>query len=100
MQTIDSKSEILTKVLRTFDLDNKNIITIEKIINGNYSGQYTIKSKTKKFFSVKYSTLAAYEVKTDFNGDKIVKIEYPVFSMLSQALDYAKMVKKDRYKQK
>ena len=97
MKTIDSKSKTATQILKTFELDSKNILTIEKILTGELKGQYTIKSQTKKLFGFKNSSLAAYNVETDFEGDRIVKIEYGVFRMLEQAIKFAKNVKKNRY---
>lgn len=97
MKTIDSKSKTPTEVLRTVVLDSKNNLTIEKILSGELKGQYTIKSHTKKLFGFKNSSLAAYNVETDFDGDRIVKIEYGVFRMLEQAVKFAKEVKKNRY---
>lgn len=97
MKTIDSKSKTATEVLRTFDLDTKNKLTVEKILSGELKGQYTIKSKTKKLFGFKNSSLAAYNIETDSEGDRIVKIEYGVFRMLEQAINFAKEVKKNRY---
>lgn len=97
MKMLDSKSKTTTKVLRTIELDNKNKLTIEKITSGELKGQYTIKSHTKKLFGFKNSSLAAYNVETDFEGDRIIKIEYAVFRMLEQAINFAKEVKKNRY---
>ena len=97
MKTIDSKSKTATQILKTFELDSKNRLTIEKILTGELKGQYTIKSQTKKLFGFKNSSLAAYNVETDFEGDRIVKIEYGVFRMLEQAIKFAKNVKKNRY---
>jgi len=88
----------MTEVLKTFELDNKNKLTIERITSGELRGQYTIKSHTKKLFGFKNSSLAAYNVGTDFNGNKINKIEYGVFRMLKHAINFAKEVKKNRYK--
>jgi hypothetical protein len=97
MKTLDSKAKVSTKVLREVELDSKNKLSIEKILEGEYKGHYIIKSFTKKLFGFKNSSLAAYNVETDFEGDRIVKIEYGVFRMLDQAVNFAKEVKKNRY---
>lgn len=97
MKMCNSKSEIKTKVLKTFILDKKNKLTIEKVGKGKLCGQYIVRSYTKKFLGSKLTTLASIDITTDFNGSVINGMEYPIFNMLRQAIDYAKYVKKNKY---
>ena len=99
MKVLDSKSKISTKVIKTAKLDKKTIVTIEKIIEGKNKDQYVVKSYSKKiFFGYRESDLAAYNIDTDFYGDAIVKIEYPMFTFVKQAAEYLAYVKSNKYK--
>ncbi len=100
MKTLNSKSKISTKVLKTLTLDKKNKVTIEKILGGEHKGQYTVKSYAQRLFGLKSTSLASYNIDTDFNGNKIVKIEYPIFKLVRQAEDWLREVKNNRYAKK
>ena len=86
-----------TEVLKTHDIDGKYRITIEKILEGKYENRYLVKSCTKTFLGYKASTLSASNIESDFEGNRIVKIEYKAHVMLNQAILFAKYIVQERY---
>jgi len=99
MELLESNEKIKTKVLKTVKLNNKKLITIEKVLKGNHKNKYVVKSYSKIIFiGYKANDLAAYNIDTDFDGDKITRIEYPLFTLLRQACDYLSYIEEYRCK--
>lgn len=94
---ISHKSKVKTEVLKTFDFDEKYRITVEKILEGKFLNQYVIRSYTKSLFGYKISSLAAWNVESDEDHDKIESFEFKPYRMLNQAVEYAKYIKKKKY---
>lgn len=89
--------KLRTRVLKSFDFDNKHRINIEKILEGEYKNRYVIKSYTKTIFGYKISTLSASNIESNFDGDRIVKVEFTIYRMLHQAVLYAKHIRNEYY---
>lgn len=85
------------EILKTIKLDSKNSVSIEKIHCVNECARYVVKSFVRSWIGKKQTTLAAWNIETDFNGNRIVKIEYRDFRILKQAIDYTKHVKNNIY---
>lgn len=99
MELLDAKSKVRTKLLKTARLDAKHSITIEKILDGEYKDRYVVKSSRKTLVGKRATTMSAYNIETDLNGNRVVLIEYPVFVLVRQASEYLSFVKAHKYKQ-
>ncbi|MCT4582755.1 MAG: hypothetical protein N4A35_15180 [Flavobacteriales bacterium] len=96
-ELVAHNERLKTEVLKTHDFDGKYRITIEKIVEGKYENRYLVKSYTKTLLGYKLSTLTASNIETDFDGNRIVKIEFKAHRMLNQAILFAKYILKERY---
>lgn len=94
---ISNKSKVKTEVLKTFDFDEKYRIRIEKILDGKFKNQYVIKSYSKTLFGYKLSHLAAWNIESDEDHDRIEYFEFKPHRLLNQAVRYAKYIKKNKY---
>ena len=99
MELLDATAKVHTKLLKTATLDAKHSITIEKILDGELKDRYVVKSYTKTLVGKRPTTMAAYNLETDFNGNRVVFIEFPVFVLVKQASEYLAFVKAHKYKQ-
>lgn len=90
-------NRIKTEVLKSFNIDNRYKINIEKILEGKYKNRYLVKSYAKIWRSYKITTLSASNIETDFEGRRIVKIEFKAHRMLKQAIAFAKHIKYEYY---
>lgn len=95
-KTIKNTSKTKSEVLKTLTINKKHKITIEKVLSGEYVGQYVVKSYLKFWFGLrtKSTTISAFDTDTNWNG-KTTSANYPVFTFVSQAEDYLKHVKRE-----
>lgn len=98
MELLDAKAKVRTKLLKTATLDTKHTVTIEKVLDGEYKDRYVVKSYVKTLIGKRATTMAAYNIETDLNGNRVVFIEFPLFVLVKQASEYLAFVKSHKYK--